>query len=111
IDSGFGVVPTTLDVSLPIGRLYEQHFRNNLRPPFQASLYEWDSNDPLANVLLSTFGSFPKREDTGTDYYELIRLYLLGEQINIQVQEVIPCNAFRSVTPNKICGLELKHCY
>jgi hypothetical protein len=97
-----------LDLYHPIRRLYEEHFKNNPQPTFHTSLYEWDDDDPLADVFLATFGGFPPREDTGMDYRGLIEKYLAAEKIALTGGGALPPDSFKKATPNWICSLYLE---
>jgi hypothetical protein len=85
-----------LDLYHPIRRLYEEHFKNNPQHEFRITLYEWDDDDPLADVFLATFGGLPLKEDSGTDYQELIENNLAAEKVPLTVQAALPSDAFNT---------------
>lgn len=72
-----------LDIYHPLRYLYNEHFKNNPNPTFHACLYDWDDSDPLADILLATFGGFPPIEYTGIDYRGLIEKYIDPVKIKI----------------------------
>jgi len=100
-----------LDLYHPIRRLYEEHIKNNPQPVFHATLYEWDDDDPLANVFLATFGDFPPKEETGMDYRGLIRKHLAAEITNLVGEKTLHSDSFQKATPNWICCLDLERHY
>ena len=74
-----GGAPSFLDISHPLIRIAKElrlHERTNSiedAPPqaFESSDYvivHWDADDPLADILLATFGGVPFADQTGRDY-------------------------------------------
>ena len=110
-DTSNKVYPQVLDLYHPIRRLYEDHFKNNPKPDFKATLFHWEKDDPLREVFLATFGDFPSAEDTGNDYCHLIEKYLAAEKINLTVNEAVHPDSFNKVTPNRICCADLQPHY
>lgn len=100
-----------LDLYHPIRRLYEEHVKNNPQPLFHATLYQWEDDDPLACVLLATFGGFPPKEETGMDYQGLIEKHLAAEVTNLAGRKALPSDSFQEATPNWICCLDLEPHY
>jgi hypothetical protein len=107
-ESSGKVYTKVLDLYHPIRRLYEKLFKNNPKQDFHTSIYEWDDDDPLANVLLATFAGFPPKEYTGTDYRGLIEKYLAAERISLAGGKALPPHSFKKATPNWICCLDLE---
>jgi hypothetical protein len=66
----------------------------------------WSYDDPLADVFLTTFGGFPPKEDTGTDYRGLTEQYLAAEKIALTGGGALPPDSFKKATPNWICCLD-----
>lgn len=77
MDKGHGGKASTFaDLLSPTRLLFEEHFKNNpLAEPFMV-LHEWSDEDPLADMLLATFGALPPIDETAHDYRGLIQLYL-----------------------------------
>jgi hypothetical protein len=110
INEGSGkVFAQILDLYHPIRHLYERHIKNNPSPSFRATLYEWREEDPLSNVFLATFGGFPPKEQTGTDYYGFIEKYLAAEKVDLTALQKVPQESFRKATPNWISCLDLNN--
>jgi hypothetical protein len=105
------IYPTVVDLYHPIRRLYEENFKNNPNPSFHTTIFKWNDDDPLANVFLSTFGSFPPKEETGTDYEGLIEKHLAAEVIDITGKKALPSDSFKKITPNEICCMDLQRHY
>jgi hypothetical protein len=79
-----GRAPLTVDMSHPTIRLYEQFFKNNPNPEPGLDLYEWEVDDPLADVFLCSYGAFPSADETGVDYRGLVQTSLHGVRNIIQ---------------------------
>jgi hypothetical protein len=47
-------------------------------------MYEWQAADPLGNVFLCSYGTFPAADETGVDYAALVQASLLGTRNTIQ---------------------------
>lgn len=101
---------TVVDLYHPIRRLYEEHFKNRSTVVFRASLYEWNDDDPLRDVLLATFGGFPPVSETGTDYGGLIEKHLAAEKLNL-FGLTLPSDSFKKATPNWVCCFDLEGHY
>jgi hypothetical protein len=96
----FGEAPNFLDVSHPLKKIAAQvrlqvgQSDQQDAPPqgFESSQYvvvKWANDDPLADVLLATFGAYPGTDQTGRDYEGFlltnIRPFLFGAKTNGQL--------------------------
>ncbi len=79
-----GKTPRIVDIGHPASRLYEQYLKNNPNPEPGLDLYEWEIDDPLANVFLCSYGAFPSADETGLDYRALVQTNLRGVRNIIQ---------------------------
>lgn len=80
-----------VDLHHPILRLHEEHFRNNAAAANGGiDLAQWDADDPLADVLLCSFGGTPAPQDIGIDYEGLAREHLFGKTLVVQKGIAIP---------------------
>lgn len=100
-----------LDLFHPIMRIYKNNLKSNPKSQIHAILYDWDENDPLADVLLALFGDFPPEIETGTDFRKLIEKYLSAKTIFIPNNDKIPNDSFMNPTPNWICSFGLNRHY
>lgn len=82
--------PQLLDIYHPIRRLHEEHFKNNPSPNTTVTIFEWQAEDPLADVLLTTFGAIPPTEVTGTDYLGLLKQQVSAETVVLNPKEPLP---------------------
>lgn len=71
-----GKTSTFADLVAPTRLLFEEHFKNNLQADPLVVLHEWSDEDPLADLLLATFGALPADEETAQDYAGLMKLHL-----------------------------------
>lgn len=102
--------PRILDISHSLSLLYEKNFKNNPEPKFKFTFYEWNDDDPLSDIFLLTFGSFPSYEETGKDYSETIRKLLKYNILSLS-KDTLPNNFFLSYTPNGLTMYRLKQYY
>lgn len=82
--------PQLLDIYHPIRRLHEEHFKNNPSPDAAVTIFEWQAEDPLADVLLATLGTVPPVEVTGTDYLDLLKQHLSAKTVALMPKEPLP---------------------
>jgi len=52
--------------------------------------YKWDTNDPLADVLLIQLGGYPDKEEVGSDYYELFKDSTECSEVTFSASDPIP---------------------
>lgn len=76
--------PRLADISHPISRMNAQYYKNNPAPEPGLDLFEWEEDDPLADVFLCSYGAFPSSAETGIDYRGLAQAQLLGVRNVIQ---------------------------
>ena len=85
--------PQLLDIYHPIRCLQEEHFKNNPSLDAKVTIFEWQAEDPLADVLLATFGAVPPVEVTGTDYLGLLKQQLSAKTVTLSPQKSLPQRA------------------
>jgi hypothetical protein len=103
-----GPEATFLDVYHPAMRLYNTHIKDRERPNINGILFRWDSADPLAEVLLATFGAYPPKAETGIDYDAFIQKYLAAQVVNVPNNGALPQAAYKEFTPRMLSGFELR---
>ena len=54
--------------------------------------YRWQSDDPLADVLLMQLGGFPTREETGIDYAELVSQAVQPATVDLRSGDPLPAD-------------------
>jgi hypothetical protein len=109
-----GEAPNFLDVSHPLKKiadqvlLYEKPVTPGDPPPqgFASSQYivvKWQDDDPLADVLLATFGAYPKGAETGRDYERFLLTNIRPNLCKADAKQPLPaelisCDSIRDIT-------------
>lgn len=79
-----GRVSAIADIVEPMNRLFNEHYRGNPTAEPVIALHEWGANDPLADMLLASFGAFPPAADTAEDYRTHLQIFLRGRPMAFQ---------------------------
>jgi hypothetical protein len=103
-----GPVAAFLDVYHPVRHLYTENIKDRERPTWSATIVQWHASDPLADVLLATFGAYPSKSDVGTDYDQLFRKYLAAREIRIDNRAPLPATVFKEFTPSVLTAVDLR---
>lgn len=99
---------TFLDIYHPVRFLFEKYIQDKTDPKLDVRIFEWDQTDPLADVLLAYFGSYPPADEIGKDYRDFASKNLRAQSVRLSADDVLPSDAFRVVTPGAISGYDLK---
>jgi len=92
--------PTLLDLRHPIRYFYEERTKKQLRLDRKYAFYEWSASDPLSYVFLTSFGSFPSKDEIGLDYKISFCKYLSTEPIIIKDDQSFPERSLQAITVN-----------
>lgn len=103
--------PQIVDIYHPIRRLHEEHFKNNPSPDIGVTIFEWQVEDPLADILLATYGAVPSVEVTGTDYIELLKRHLSAKSVELTSQEPLPQLSENNWTVSAFCCAFMRQHY
>ena len=95
-----------LDVYHPARLLYENQIAGQATPAWRAKYLKWSPSDPLADVFLATFGSYPEKDQTGQNYEDLFRHILRAEDIDISASPMPP-DAYAGLTPSALSTCDL----
>jgi len=85
-----GRSPQLLDIYHPVRRLHEEQFKNNPSPTATVTIFEWQPDDPLADVLLASLGAVPPVAITGTDYLALLKQHLSANTVTLAPLDPFP---------------------
>lgn len=96
-----------LDVYHPVRAIHDEHVKNVSNSKIVAYYFDWDVADPLADVLLSSFGAYPPKVDTGVDYKDLLK-HLNLKIASVKSDEVIDRDGWNLLTPSAITKYELQ---
>jgi hypothetical protein len=99
---------TFLDIYHPVRHLHERHIKDKERPTVNGTLFQWQPDDPMKDVLLATFGAFPTNEEIGKDYGTFFREYLATRDIEIGNNAPIPAVAVGQITPSALTTADLR---
>jgi len=103
-----GRLATFLDVYHPVRRLFEEYVKDKSEPQISATLFEWDSTDPLVNIFLALFGTYPTMDEIGKDYSDFVERNLRGKRVQLRLGDSIPSDAYNALTPSAIAAFDLK---
>ncbi len=103
--------PQIVDIYHPIRRLYEEHFKNNPSPDTTVTIFEWQAEDPLADVLLATLGAVPKADVSGTDYPFLLKRDLSAKTVVLTPAEPLPQFAEKNLAVSAFCRAFIQQHY
>src|SRR3546814_6181031 len=78
-----GKASTVADLMHPIGRLYQENYRNIPQAEPSIRLHDWADEDPLADVFLTYLGGLPPANEIAEDYAGLMQLHLRAERATI----------------------------
>lgn len=102
--------PALVDISHPARRIHEDLFRGNAQPESVMDLYEWEPHDPLADVFLCGYGSYPDPAEMGIHYYGLAQTSLLGQRYVIPLDGDVPIpNQYRYAVSSLTAALMEQH--
>lgn len=82
--------PRFVDISHSIYKFYENEYKSYATPKYQIFLYDWEINDPLADVFLAKFGKVPSKEETGHDYCAILENDLHAKPFLLTFQDPVP---------------------
>jgi hypothetical protein len=97
-----------LDISHPVSRFHRDYVKGEVNPKISATVFTWEAIDPLADVLLAQFGSYPSPTEIGIDCANFVLKLLAGKTTALPLNAPLPADAFRAITPSAITRLELE---
>ncbi len=105
--SGGRGLATFLDVYQPARTIYEEHIDGKQQPTLTATLYEWAAEDPLKDVFLAEFGTYPPREEINLDYGGMLERNLKGTRVALPIDGPVPADAYKKLTPSALSRADL----
>ena len=104
-------IPPYVDISHPIRKYFGQACKNS--PDYKLQCYNWKDNDPLAHVMLATWG---KLRETSTQEFNY--LGLLAQSVSIQSTDLtsddpfpVPSGDPYLYIPGQLCRLGVEQHY
>jgi len=102
--SAYGVL---VDVYHVARRIREKDIGEGPEPPFHGTLYSWEENDPLRDVLLATVGDYPSPSAEVPDYAELFSRALKADAVGLRPDEPLPADINTRLTPSHLSAVGL----
>lgn len=101
-------VPRFLDVSHPLQTLADEP-QDGIRALYSSrlTLVHWEKDDPLADIMLTTFGAYPITKEIGFDYEDLVRRIVSPSEERINPDQRIPADLLDRRTPSDLTGVDL----
>lgn len=96
-----------LDVSHPLQKISDETAKG-IMPIHPYGFVRWSADEPLADVLLCTFGAYPTRDEVGIDYEQF---YIESTRPAIYVSnsaEPFPAYLLDQTMPSDICALDMQ---
>lgn len=108
VETNRGFRPPFLDVSHAVVRLYEEYVKGDQERMLNAKIFSWHSSDPLADIFLAQFGSYPKAAEIGLDYEGFVSKLLKASVVSVSAEGPLPPDAFMGATPSTITMFDLE---
>jgi hypothetical protein len=105
---GQGVISPFLDIYHPVSQLHKEYVKGESKPKLSATLFSWDLADPLADIFLAQFGSYPAAGETKLDYPGFVTRMLNGKTVSLGREDSIPADVYSAFTPSAISGFDLE---
>ena len=96
-----------VDVYHVARRIREEDIGEGPEPPFRGTLYTWEENDPLRDVLLATVGAYPAPSAEVPDYPSLFTRALKAETVALRPDDPLPADINTRLTPSRLSTEEL----
>jgi hypothetical protein len=103
-----GHTANLLDITHPILLIEQLQTPSELTAEWAPTLLHWDENDPLADVLLTTYGDLPSAPEIGVDYRKLLLTRLGVSPADVAADQPLPrvVGSFPSLSDLTTYGLE-----
>ena len=103
-----GIEPAFLDVYNAARKIRSDLLKEDHFSKVKFDFINWESDDPLALILLAKFGTYPKTDKIEIDYNVLVSRFLETDTIEIKNCEPLPNKLFEAYTRNLITGYQLR---
>src|SRR5258708_33107089 len=101
--------PHFLDISHPVQKIAKEPQPEGILGLYSSrlALVQWQSNDPLTDILLATFGRYPTLDEIGVDYQKFVSTSLTTRDERIDPNGLIPADLLDQLTPSELCKIDL----
>jgi hypothetical protein len=107
-ETSAGLRTPFLDILHPVLRLHDEYVKGEAKPSIHATLFSWEPSDPLAEVFLAQFGSYPGAKDIKVDISRFVVENLNGKNVSLAVADSVPADAFEALTPSFLTAFDLE---
>ena len=106
-ETSAGVRTPFLDIIHPVLRLHEEYVKGEVKPKVHATVFSWEPADPLADVFLAQFGSYPTAKDIKVDISRFVVEMLDGKNVLLGDSDSLPSDAFDAFSPSELTAYDL----
>lgn len=103
--------PRFVDISHSLNKLYKNEYKNCVDPKLQICIFDWNLNDPLADLFLAKFGKLPPKEEVGVDYCSLIENNMKTKKIFLDSKDPLPIDDGKSLVLGSFSTIYLEEDY
>jgi hypothetical protein len=107
-EMGSGIISPFLDVYHPVMNLHKEYVKGEAKSKVSATIFSWNSTDPLADIFLAEFGAYPGAADVKLDYTGFVIKMLDGRTVSVGSEDSIPSDAYKALTPSAITRFDLE---
>jgi hypothetical protein len=97
-----------LDVYHPVRLFFERFVKDKPALKKPGRFYDWEKNDPCVAAFEAMFGTYPTRQETGSDYAPFVLKHTGMTQVKLNTGDPVERVASKVVTPNLITTIDLK---
>ena len=105
---GQGVISPFLDIYHPVSQLHKEYVKGESKPKLSSTLFSWDLADPLADIFLAQFGSYPGAGEAKLDYPGFVTRMLNGKTVSLGREDSMPVDVHSAFTPSAISRFDLE---
>jgi len=89
--------------------LHDEYVKGEAQQSIHATVFSWKSNDPLADVFLAQFGSYPQAEEIEADIPRFVVERLNGKHVSLEHGSSVPSHAFEALSPSVLTTFALEN--
>jgi hypothetical protein len=108
LQTSAGVRSPFLDIIHPVAQIQETYIKGEPKPELELTIFSWSPNDPLTDVFLTQFGSYPATEDIKANIFKFVLDRLNGKRVVLGQDDSVPAGAFDALTPSQITTYDLE---
>jgi len=109
-ETSAGLRTPFLDILYPVLRLHDEYVKGEAKPNVRATVFSWEPNDPLGDVFLAQFGSYPQAKDIKVDFSRFVVERLNGKNVSLREGDSLPTDAFEALSPSALTAFDLAGC-